>query len=88
MTLFLLLNTKEDVLKNVGDQIFLLWKSMATVNCLITDILQNIFFCVQQKITIPLISGVRHPNFTACACVVSYKSQQALSTHCWGQWLL
>ncbi len=25
------------------------WKSMATVNCLVTDILQNIFFCVQQK---------------------------------------
>jgi len=26
-----------------------LWKSMATVNCLITNILQNVFFCVQQK---------------------------------------
>ncbi len=27
----------------------ILWKSMATVNCLVTNILQNIFFCVQQK---------------------------------------
>ncbi len=29
--------------------IFLLWKSMATVSCLVTNILQNIFFCVQQQ---------------------------------------
>jgi len=28
---------------------FLLWKSMGSINCLVTDILQNIFFCVQQK---------------------------------------
>jgi len=27
----------------------ILWKSMATVNCLVTNILQNIFFCVQQN---------------------------------------
>ncbi len=27
----------------------ILWKSMATINCLLTNILQNIFFCVQQK---------------------------------------
>ncbi len=27
----------------------LLWKSMATVNCLVTNFLKNIFFCVQQK---------------------------------------
>jgi len=26
-----------------------LWKSMGSINCLVTDILQNIFFCVQQK---------------------------------------
>ncbi len=26
----------------------ILWKSMATVNCLVTNILQNTFFCVQQ----------------------------------------
>ncbi len=24
------------------------WKSMATIKCLVTNILQNIFFCVQQ----------------------------------------
>ncbi len=24
-------------------------KSMATINCLVTNILQSIFFCVQQK---------------------------------------
>jgi len=28
---------------------FLLWKSMGTSNCLVTHILQNIFFYVQQK---------------------------------------
>jgi len=31
------------------DFFFLLWKSMGSINCLVTDILQNIFFCVQQK---------------------------------------
>jgi len=25
------------------------WKSVCPINCLVTDILQNIFFCVQQK---------------------------------------
>jgi len=29
--------------------IFLLWKSMGSVRCFITNILQNIFFCVQQE---------------------------------------
>jgi len=29
--------------------IFLQWKSMGSINCLVTDILQNIFFCVQHK---------------------------------------
>ncbi len=33
-------------LNNVGNQTL---TSMATVNCLITNILQNIFFCVLQK---------------------------------------
>ncbi len=28
---------------------YILWKSMATINCLVPDILQNIFFCAQQK---------------------------------------
>jgi len=28
------------------------WKSMRPLNCLVPDILQNIFFCVQQKIEI------------------------------------
>jgi len=26
--------------------IIILWKSMGPINCLVTDILQNIFFCV------------------------------------------
>ncbi len=58
------LNTKEDILKNVGNQIvagpqwlpylfifsqWLFFKSVGTSNCLITHILQNIFFCVQDK---------------------------------------
>ncbi len=56
-----MLNTKEDILKNVeesnscwspltsrvGKEI--LWKSVGTINCLITSILQNIFFYVQHK---------------------------------------
>ncbi len=54
----LVLNTKEDILKNVGNQIvadpqllpfFFLSKSVWTSNCLVTHILQNIFFCVQHK---------------------------------------
>ncbi len=41
-------------LKTVENQycangIKILWKSMATVNCLVTNILQNIFFCVPLK---------------------------------------
>jgi len=39
MNFFFLLNTKEDILKNVGNS---QW-------ALVTDILQNILFCVQQK---------------------------------------
>jgi len=38
MDLFLLLNTNEDILKNVGNLI-----------CLVTNILQNIFFWVQPE---------------------------------------
>ncbi len=58
-----LLNTKEDILKkkekNVDALLFLvfgifgifsmLWKSVGTINCLVTPIPQNIFFCVQQN---------------------------------------
>ncbi len=43
----------EDNLKNVGYQVStdfqILWKAMATSNCLVTQIIQNIFFCVEQK---------------------------------------
>ncbi len=45
MSFFLLLNTKEDILKNVGNQIVdgshLQYghNTMATVNCLVTNIL-------------------------------------------------
>jgi len=28
---------------------FLLWKFKGSINCLVTDILQSIFLCVQQK---------------------------------------
>jgi len=27
----------------------IVWKSVGSINCLVTDILQSIFFCVQQK---------------------------------------
>ncbi len=50
---FVLLNTKEDILKNVGNGVFLgtidfhnifflLWKSMVPQNSLVTNFLQNI----------------------------------------------
>jgi len=47
MNFFLLLNTKEDILKNVGNQkvdvphsiFLLLWKSMLSIHSLVTDIL-------------------------------------------------
>ncbi len=52
------MNTKEDILKNVVNQLLqpltfivlknILWKSMGTKNSLVTNIHQNIF-CVQQK---------------------------------------
>ncbi len=55
----LVLNTKEDILKNVGNQtvagpqwlpyILFYKKSVGTSNCLVTNILQNIFFCVHDK---------------------------------------
>jgi len=56
---FVLLNTKEDILNNVCDQTVvghhwligekIIWKSMVPHNCLVTNIIQNIFFCVQQN---------------------------------------
>ncbi len=61
MNFFSVLQTKDDILKNVGNQIVagshwlfivwnkILWNSMAAVNCLVTNIVHNIFFCVQQK---------------------------------------
>jgi len=56
MSFFLLIKTKEDIMKNAGNQtcwrtlltymlhsiaymFFLFWKSLATVNCLVTNIL-------------------------------------------------
>jgi len=58
MSFFLLLNTKEDILKNDWNSIgsidfhsiylfFLLWKSMVPNNCLVPVVLQ-ILLCVQQ----------------------------------------
>ncbi len=51
---------KGDILKNVGHQALannhwlpkygkkILWKSVATVNYLVTNIIHNIFFCLEQ----------------------------------------
>jgi len=58
MNVFLLLDTKEDILKIMGNQtvdvphllkiyIFFLWKSMGHMNCLVIP--QNIFLYIQQK---------------------------------------
>jgi len=58
LSYFLLLNTKEDILKNDWNfgtidfhslVFFLLWKSMVPNNCLVSIVLQNIFLRVQQK---------------------------------------
>jgi len=58
MNIFLLLlNTKEDILKNVSNQTLTsivgekkkTMEQQGPINCLLTDILQNIFSCVQQK---------------------------------------
>ncbi len=56
MNVFVLLNTKEDILKNVGNRavldhsiFFQLWKSMMPLNSLVTNFLQNIFLCVRQN---------------------------------------
>ncbi len=60
MNVFVQLNTKEDILKNVETEqfwgtidfhsiFFLLWKSMEPQNSLVTNFLQNIFLCVQNK---------------------------------------
>jgi len=35
------------------------WKSVGSINCLVTDILQNIFFCVQQKKSIQVWNKLR-----------------------------
>ncbi len=55
------LNTKEDILKKVCNQVVLtspltsivgkkiLWKSMVPQNCSVSHIFQNIFLCVQNK---------------------------------------
>ncbi len=57
--LILSLSSIEYILKNVNNETVedvdfhstekILWKLMATINCLVTNILRNIFFCVQQK---------------------------------------
>ncbi len=56
MNVFVLLNTKEDILKNKGKRailnhsiFFLLWKSMVPRNSLVTNFLQNIFLRVRQN---------------------------------------
>ncbi len=57
----LLSYVEQNILKNAGNQQLLvatdsyrmerkiLWKSVGTRKCLVTNILQNIFFCVDQK---------------------------------------
>jgi len=56
---FILINTQEDIFKNVGNQtgtvdgdmlfFFSIWKSMGPINCLVTDIFQNVFFCSKSN---------------------------------------
>ncbi len=58
--LFLVVNTKEDISKNVGNQAVagpldrykkILWNSLGTSNCLVFHILQNSMYVQQKKET-------------------------------------
>jgi len=56
MSFFLLLKAKEDILKNVSNQtvdrphISILWKSMESMNCLVTHIPQkNLLLCSAEE---------------------------------------
>ncbi len=54
MSFFLQLSTKEGVLTLTVATDFhcmakILWKPMATINCLVSNILQSVIFYVQQK---------------------------------------
>jgi len=61
MTFFILLNPKEDILKNIGNQQFLShwlplffflsiqWKTIGKQNCLVTNMLQSIFLWSAEK---------------------------------------
>jgi len=64
---FMILNTKEDVCNQTIDGKAIdfhswkkiLCKSIGGVNCLVTNILQNIFVCVQQKNLIQVWNNMR-----------------------------
>jgi len=49
MSFFLLLNTKEVLLKKMGNQTVARQKKKGSIKCLFTYILQKFFFCVQLK---------------------------------------
>ncbi len=60
INLFLVVNTKEDISKNVGNQTVagpldrykkILWHSLGTNNCLVFHILQNSMYVQQKKET-------------------------------------
>ncbi len=70
MNVFVLLNTKEDILNNVGNTVFflLLWKLMLPQNSLITNFLQNIFICVQQKREYVCVCVCVRTRETVCVC--------------------
>ncbi len=60
INLFLVVNTKEDISKNVGSQTVagpldrykkILWNSLGTSNCLVFHILQNSMYVQQKKET-------------------------------------
>ncbi len=72
MGLFFLLNKKEDIFGNQTADgthcIFsILWNSIATVSCLITNILQNMFFTGLEQL------GVNYPC-KLTNCLVDYSS--------------
>ncbi len=53
INLFIVVNTKEDISKDVGNQTVAgpLWNSLGTSNCLVFHILQNSMYVQQKKET-------------------------------------
>lgn len=74
------MNTNKIILNNVDNQtvdyllFFILWKSVATVNCLVTKILQNIHFGVNYPFKAVPNNLYKSLYFTVLMHVLMYKT--------------